>query len=319
MIRHSLSILRFHGSVYRLPKTTGFSITHKISIRSFSRTNTNFNDTNKQKLITVNSEGKGPSSNENSSSNESVVPSDPWVPTKDSENPEVNEDTEEQFMTTIFEENDPYMDTYEVFRQLTGAGFTPAQADLIINLLCAQLNSKLSKLLLKYSQAVELENEHYLFESARQEIRVDITRSREQHINELISLTNLLERDFKSINDELINDFIQMKNDNQVAISEQKSENTLSSKRIHLKIQETNHKITTELNSAMRSEIESLRWHLSRWGLITILVTVFSGCTAFYINKTRATREEKTLNEFVPLVIYEPSELELDEEEYYGE
>jgi hypothetical protein len=262
-------------------------------------------------------EGNTPSSKENTSTNEATVPSDPSIATE--RNSELNVDSDELFMTTIFEKNDPYMDTYEVFRQLTGAGYTPAQADLIINLLCAELNSKLSKLLVKYSQVVELENEHYLFESARQEVRVDITRSREQHINELISLTNLLERDFKTINDELINDFIQMKNDNQVAMSEQKSENTLSSKRIHLKIQETNHKITTELNSAMRSEIESLRWHLSRWGLIAILVTVFSGCTAFYVNKTRATREKKTLNEFVPLVIYEPSELELDEDEYYGE
>lgn len=218
-----------------------------------------------------------------------------------------------EFLTTIFGENDPYMDTYTVYKSLIESGFTSTQSDEIINLLCDQLNVKLLKLSTIYSQVVELENECYLFESAQQEIRVDITRSREQHINESISLTNILERDFHVISDELTNDFIQMKNDNQVAISEQKSENTLSSKRIFLKIQETNHKITTELNSAMRSEIESLRWHLSRWGLIAILISVFSGCTAFYINKARSVKEELNRSEFTPLVIHEPSELEEDD------
>lgn len=222
-----------------------------------------------------------------------------------------------EFLTTIFGENDPYMDTYTVYKQLVDSGFTSKQADQIIYLLCEQLNIKLRKLLTIYSQKVELENEYYLFESAQQEIRVDITRSREQHINESISLTNILERDFHVISDELTSEFIQMKNDNQVAMSEQKSENTLSSKQIFLKIQETNHKITTELNSAMRSEIESLRWHLSRWGLIAILISVFSGCTAFYINKTRTLREELSRSEFIPLVIHEPSEL--DEDDYHAD
>ncbi|KAK6201060.1 uncharacterized protein RJT21DRAFT_120030 [Scheffersomyces amazonensis] len=219
------------------------------------------------------------------------------------------------FLTTIFDDMEPFMDTYQVYEELLQAGFTPSQADEIINLVIVQLNSKLSKLSSKYSQVYELENERYLFESAQQELRVDVTRSREQHINELITLTNVLERDFSIISDELNNDFLQMKNDNQVAINDQKSENTLSSKKIILRIQETNHKITTELNSAMRSEIESLRWNLSRWGLIAILITIFSGCAAFYGQKARHAKHESMNSEFVPLVIYEPSEY--DEDDYH--
>ncbi|KAK6457669.1 uncharacterized protein RJT20DRAFT_125480 [Scheffersomyces xylosifermentans] len=229
---------------------------------------------------------------------------------------EIAEDqsSDSDFLTTIFDNIEPYLDTYEVYSELIAAGFTPSQADEILNLLIVQLNSKLSKLCTKYSQEYELENEKYLFESAQQELRVDVTRYREQQINELITLINILERDFSIISDELNNDFLQMKNDAQVAINDQKSENTLQSKRIILKIQETNHKITTELNSAMRSEIESLRWHLSRWGVIAILLSVFSACTAFYAQKAKTTREEQSRSEFIPLVIYEPSEY--DEEDY---
>lgn len=220
----------------------------------------------------------------------------------------------DDYLTTIFEQMEPYMDTYEVFKQLKNAGFTEKQSNEIINLLIVQLNSKLSKLSTKYSQLFELENERYLFESAQQELRVDITRSRESHINELINLINILERDFRGISDELNNDFLQLKNNNEVTINDQKQENTLSSKKIMLKIQETNHKITTELNSEMRSEIESLRWHLSRWGVISILICIFSGCATFFIFKKNADKRERK-DEFIPLVVYEP--LEIDEDDYH--
>lgn len=229
---------------------------------------------------------------------------------------DAHDEASEDFLTTIFENMEPYIDTYEVYKQLVKSGFTPSQSDEIINMLIVQLNTKLSKLSTKYSQTYELENERYLFESAQQELRVDITRNREHHINESINQINVLERDFGTISDELNNHFIQMKNDIQVAINDQKSENTLMSKKIMLRIQETNHKITTELNMAMRSEIESLRWHLSRWGLIAILVSVFSSCAAFYVYKLQSQTKSHQ-NQFVPLVIYEPSEL--DEDDYHAD
>lgn len=79
-----------------------------------------------------------------------------------------------------------------------------------------------------------------------------------------------------------------------------------------LRIQEANHKITTELNSDIKSEIESLRWYLSRWGLITLLVSLFLGLIIFYNTKRRnVTKEAK--KDFAPLVIREPSEYEDDD------
>lgn len=222
--------------------------------------------------------------------------------------------SKDDFLTEIFDNLEPYIDTYEVFKRLTEAGFTEAQADLIIKLLIYQLNSKLSKLSTIYAQKHEMESEQYLFESAQQEILVDITRSREQHINELITLVNILERDFNIISDELNNDNLKLRNDSQVAIHEQKSENTLNVKKLFLRIQETNHKITTELDSAIRSEIESLRWYLSRWGLITLMVSLFLASLIFFSNKFKNEKNEAK-KEFVPLVIREPSEY--DEDDYH--
>lgn len=224
----------------------------------------------------------------------------------------------DEFLTTIFEQMEPYIDTYAVFKRCIEAGFTPTQTDEIINLLIAQLNTKLSKLLTKYSQIYELENEQYLFESAKEELGVDITRNREHHINEAINSINELERDYTVLSDELNNLIIEMKNDTQIAINDQKSENTLMSKRIMLRIQETNHKITTEITMAMRSEIESLRWHLSRWGVISILTCVITAFVAFYLYRRRLQKRiASAKTEFAPLLIYEPSEL--DDDDYHAD
>lgn len=245
---------------------------------------------------------KNPNESDNDSAKKSEAPA----------SEEGQDPLSDEYLTTIFESMEPYMDTYSVYTELQKAGFSSSQADEIINLVIAQINTKLSKLSTKYSQLIELENEKYLFESAQQELRVDVTRSREKHINELVNLLHLLERDFNILSDDLNGDFIQMKNDTQVATNDQKSENTLQSKKIILRIQETNHKITTELNSAMRSEIESLRWHISRWGIMAILVSVFSGCAVYYVHKINSSKKQSK-HDFVPLVIYEPSEYEEDD------
>lgn len=256
---------------------------------------------------------------ENNNKSESRIDANP-VSEQDLVSAALLHDDSEEYLTTIFDKMEPYIDTYEVYKQLISSGFTPKQSDEVINYLILQINSKVSKLSTKYSQQYELENENYLFESAKEELRVDVTRSREQHINELINLIHNLERDFNILSDELNNDFLQMKNDTQVTTNDQKSENTLHSKKINLRIQETNHKITTELNSAMRSEIESLRWHISRWGIMAILVSVFAGCATFYIYKIKTQRRLQQKNEFLPLVIYEPSEFEeFEEDEYHSD
>ena len=45
---------------------------------------------------------------------------------------------------------------------------------------------------------------------------------------------------------------------------------------------------------------------------MAILVSVFSECTTFYIHKVKSSKAQSK-HDFVPLVIYEPSEYEEDD------
>lgn len=272
------------------------------------------------KLSDDNSNNINNSSSSSSSSNDNTIKLDsPFIISEQSERVLPEGANKEEFLTEVFGGLDPYIDTYSIYKELRNVGFTSNQSDQIISLLIYQLNSKLTKLSTIYAQNFELENEQYLFESAQQEIRVDITRSRDRHIDELIALINILERDFNAITDELNNDFLKLRNDSAVMINEAKSENTLQSKKMFLKIQETNHKITTDLSSNIKSEIESLRWYLSRWGLITLLTSLFMALIIFYSSKRKNVTEE-TRKEFAPLIIREPSEYDdEDEDDYHTE
>ena len=258
-------------------------------------------------------------SDDNNSNDNTIKLDSPFIISEQSERVLPEGAKKEEFLTEVFGGLDPYIDTYSIYKELRSVGFTSNQSDQIISLLIYQLNSKLTKLSTIYAQNFELENEQYLFESAQQEIRVDITRSRDRHIDELIALINILERDFNAITDELNNDFLKLRNDSAVMINESKSENTLQSKKMFLKIQETNHKITTDLSSNIKSEIESLRWYLSRWGLITLLTSLFMALIIFYSSKRKNVTEE-TRKEFAPLIIREPSEYDdEDEDDYHTE
>jgi len=83
-------------------------------------------------------------------------------------------------------------------------------------------------------------------------------------------------------------------NDTQVLINDQNSENTLMQKGIKMKIKDLDNKISTNINSDIKSDIESLRWQTTRSGLFAILVLVFSIIGGVSISKRMNKEEQPT-------------------------
>ncbi|KAH3666575.1 hypothetical protein WICMUC_005644 [Wickerhamomyces mucosus] len=184
-----------------------------------------------------------------------------------------------------------YIDTLSVFNELKSLGFNDKQSDVILKLIKQNLNIQIDKLNSKMLTGLELENELYLFEAATSELRVEIQTSRENEFeilnNEKIQLGNYLNEE----SDELMKLLIVSKNDSQVSINDQISDNTLLQKKIKKLIQDLNNKISTNINSDIKSEIESLRWHTTRNGIMAVLVLVFSVMGGVSISK-RINKED---------------------------
>lgn len=201
-----------------------------------------------------------------------------------------------------------FIETNSTYEKLRKANFSLMSSSTILDLIITLFISKINKLEENYLKLKDLDFEKSNYEISKHNLKVEIVEARRKHNFELINLMKLIEIESNNILDDINSDSMQMKNSIQVLFNDQKSDNTLQSKSILLKIQEANRKINTELNSSMRSEIESLRWYLSTWGLVAIIICVFSGCTIFYSSKRSIKKNEKLFNFFNPLTVYDPKE-----------
>lgn len=194
----------------------------------------------------------------------------------------------------ISEPNGVYLDTMKVFNELKSLGFTENQSDVILKLIRENLTVNLNKVQSKILTNMELENETYLFEAAQSELKYETLHSRESDLKNLEMEKYALERLLQVESDELNEYLIMSKNDSQVTINDQISENTLLQKKIKMKIQELDNKITTNINSGIKSEIESLRWHTTISGIVAVLFLVFSMLGGASLNKKINKEEQPT-------------------------
>ena len=207
-----------------------------------------------------------------------------------------------------------YIDTMKVFNELQRQGFSEEQSDVILRLIKENLSHKVGEMEQDMLDTSELENEMYLFEAAQSELRVEIKTSREADLKTLESERSLLENLINEETESLNKDFIVARNDSQVLINDQISENTLLQRKIKRRIQDLNNRISTEINGDIKSDIEGLRWHTTSRGLMAVLVLVFSIMGGVSISKKK--NREEPLPEVIlrTLEPEEEDEHDLDEE-----
>lgn len=211
-----------------------------------------------------------------------------------------------------------YVDTMHIFNQLKKLGLSNGQSDLILQLINENLTFQLNKMNGKFTTAMEMENESYLFEAAQSELRIEINTSRELDLHTLENEKNSSDLLLREESEELNKFMIVSTNDTQVLINDQNSENTLLQKGIKMKIKDLDNKISTNINSDIKSDIESLRWQTTRSGLFAILVLVFSIIGGVSISK-RINKEEQPTEVILHTIKPEESIEEDEHEEEEGE
>ncbi|ODV60381.1 Put7p ASCRUDRAFT_28620, partial [Ascoidea rubescens DSM 1968] len=168
------------------------------------------------------------------------------------------------------------LDTNEMFETLKSSGLTSDQSDIILNLIKSQIISNWKKKVDEFVPKTDLENEHYLFEAARAELRVEINSSRDSHLHELINGLNFLQRDSNLVHNELNQHYIKSKNKVVILVNNYKNENSLLQKEIKNLILDLATKINSKLISEFKFNAESLRWAFTRRGIFSILLVAVS-------------------------------------------
>ncbi|RMZ74993.1 hypothetical protein DV737_g5544, partial [Chaetothyriales sp. CBS 132003] len=164
-----------------------------------------------------------------------------------------------------------HFDTYSLVQQLaTGGAYTPDQAITLMKAIRHMLALNLMVAKDSLVSKSDIENEAYLFRAACSELRTTLQATRHSEIlkqrsqraqllHESDLLSQKMTQDLSSMREELKGMF----NDRKLGLAEEK-------RRLDGKIQDLNYTITVLLNSEAKSNVEGLRWILTRRAALAI-------------------------------------------------
>ncbi|KAJ9154769.1 MOZ protein represents a chromatin-associated acetyltransferase [Pleurostoma richardsiae] len=194
-----------------------------------------------------------------------------------------------------------HFDSYSLVKQLSAGGYTTEQAITAMKAVRAILAQNLDVAQDSLVSKADVENETYLFRAACSELSTEVKNSRRVADEQLRQQRTLLQHEVdilaQSLNQELLtlNDTVKgMFNDRKIAVREEQ-------KAAESAIQQLNYRISVNLTSDSRSEIEALRWVLVRRAVLGIIfmavITLSTLRYASYLAHERQREAEKQAKE----------------------
>ncbi|KAG0648570.1 hypothetical protein D0Z07_5397 [Hyphodiscus hymeniophilus] len=164
-----------------------------------------------------------------------------------------------------------HFDTYTLVQQVGKGGFTTEQSitamKAVRGLLALNLDVAKAGLVSKY----DVENETYLFRAACSELKTEIQNQRKANDEAMRRERTLLQHEVDILNQKLTQELLTLKDDLKGMFDDRKMAVRMEQRTMESMIQEINYKITVALNSDSKSEVEGLRWVLTRRSVLGIL------------------------------------------------
>ncbi|KAJ5972849.1 uncharacterized protein N7479_002767 [Penicillium vulpinum] len=168
-----------------------------------------------------------------------------------------------------------HFDTYSLVQDLSKGGFSEEHSTTIMKAVRAILQNNLSMARETLTSKSDVENEEYLFKAACSELQTSLQTARNSEIQHQRSSRTQLQHETDIISQRLSQELAGMKDDIKGMFNDHKMITREQQRSIDTSVQELNYKITVSLNSDGKSEIESLRWILTRRAAMTIAICAF--------------------------------------------
>lgn len=183
-----------------------------------------------------------------------------------------------------------HFDTQKIYYTLKYAGLTQSQADIVMRTL-RDMTGEFAKDCEDSSVPSSAgANEAYLFDAASSEMRNDVETNRIGQFALHKSGLARLQRGVEILEHEATEMASQLKSDLDIEFHERKNAARDEENTINMRIQELYHKISTRLNSELKSEIENLRWQITRRSLAAIGTVV---ATLLYATQSLNQKEKR--------------------------
>ncbi|KAF2688450.1 hypothetical protein K458DRAFT_440105 [Lentithecium fluviatile CBS 122367] len=168
-----------------------------------------------------------------------------------------------------------HFDTYSMVKDLTKSGFTQEQSTTIMKAVRAILGDNMALARRGLVSKSSVENETYLFRAACSELRTEIGNARKGEMERMRTERNQLQHEVDILGQRMGQETSHLKDELKGLFDDRKMAVRQEQRIKETKIQELGYKITIALNSDARSEVEGLRWVLTRRAAMTIGFSAF--------------------------------------------
>ena len=163
-----------------------------------------------------------------------------------------------------------HFDTYSLVRDLAKGGYTDAQAVTTMKAIRTMLAYNLDVARESLVSKSDVENETYLFRAACSELRTSLQSSRQTEMQKQRSQRAQVQHEYDILNQKMTQDMLTLREDLKALFNDRKMASQEEKRRLDAKIQQLNYEITVTLNSDSKSQVEGLRWVLTRRAALAI-------------------------------------------------
>jgi hypothetical protein len=157
-----------------------------------------------------------------------------------------------------------HFDTYSLVCDLSKGGYTKEQSITIMKAIRTILHNNVEVAKQSLTSKSDVENETYLFKAACSELQSSLQTARNSEMQRQRASRAQLEHEADILSQRLNQELAGLKDDIKGMFNDHKMTTREQQRSIDTSVQELNYKITVSLNSDGKSEIEGLRWILTR-------------------------------------------------------
>ncbi|KAJ5566822.1 hypothetical protein N7535_006128 [Penicillium sp. DV-2018c] len=190
-----------------------------------------------------------------------------------------------------------HFDTYSLVQDLTKGGFSKDHSTTIMKAVRAILQNNLDLARQSLTSKSDVENEEYLFKAACSELQSSLQTARNSEIQHQRSSRTQIQHETDIISQRLSQELAGMREEIKGMFNDHKMTTREQQRSIDTSVQELNYKITVSLNSDGKSEIEGLRWILTRRAASTVAICAFMIIVFLKYASTRKGPEPKQVKE----------------------
>ncbi|KAL8847334.1 MAG: hypothetical protein Q9221_007617 [Calogaya cf. arnoldii] len=190
-----------------------------------------------------------------------------------------------------------HFDTFTMTSALQKGGFTQAQSVTLMKAVRGLLATNLDVARAGLISKSDVENETYLFRAACSELRTEISNARRTSQRTSATQLSHLTHEVEILSQRLTQESSALKDDLRGMLDDRRMAVRSEQQAIEQRIQELNYKITVGLTSNSKSEVEGLRWIVTRRAAMAIgfMALLILGSLRFVTYKMHVRDEERRI------------------------